>query len=204
MQMKDFPELAASRRSTRDFSDREVAPELLDEILADAYCAQWDARLARVDAGLEAIAPDGDFEVWGRYPEELRARSVEIGRALYERLGIDRSDRAARDAWTRRNFEAFGAPVIGLVYVHEGLLPFSAHDAGLMLSHLFLSAAARGLATCALGNLAVWRSPGDSLFDVPEGYRLLTGFALGHATDADVNGFEAARIGVPLVAKRGE
>ena len=48
------------------------------------------------------------------------------------------------DAANRRNVTAFGAPVMGFVFVHEQMLPWSAMDAGLMLQTLFLSAKSRG------------------------------------------------------------
>ncbi len=227
----DFSALVASRRSTRDFTDRTMPDSVLEEILADAaaapswsntrpymlglavgedaraltdaYCALFDAHTAARAAGTEPPAPDGDFAVWARYPDDLRPRSVELGVALYEALGIERGDRAARDAWTRRNFEAFGAPVVGLVYVHEALLPFSALDAGIMFSTLALAAKARGVDSCPLGNLAVWRAPGDRMFSVPAEYRLVTGFALGYASDAPVNSFAAARRPIALAPRRG-
>ncbi|MDC4233753.1 nitroreductase [Actinomyces sp. B33] len=147
--------------------------------------------------------PDGDYPVWRRYPADLRPRSVEVGTGLYAHMGIAREDRAARDEAARANCRAFNAPVMGFVFVHKGLMPFAALDAGLMLQTLFLAAASRGVDSCALGTLATWRGPVDAEFDVPDDYRLITGFALGYADDAPVNGFRAPRRPLVLVpAKR--
>ena len=230
MQHHEFTELVSSRHSVRDFIDRPIPPEVLEAILDDtkwapswsntrpyliglatgerarelsaAYCALFDDTVARAEDGREPIEADGDYPVWARYPDDLRESSVRLGKALYTTLGIERGDRAARDAWTRRNFEAFGAPVIGLVYVHAGLLPFSAHDAGILLGHLALAAKARGVDSCALGNLAAFRSPGDAVFDIPEDYRLITGFALGYASDAPVNAFRAEHPAIRLAPEK--
>lgn len=137
--------------------------------------------------------PDGDFRTWRPYPKVLQPYRRKIGHELYSYLGIAREDRDARDAQWRRNCEFFGAPTVMFVFAHKGLLPFSAQDAGLMLQSLMLSAHANGLGTCAQGVLATWRSPVDREFDIPADYELLTGLAIGFASDAPVNHFNAGR-----------
>ena len=137
--------------------------------------------------------PDGDFRTWRAYPKELQPYRVKVGRDLYTHLGIARHDRAARDAQWRRNCEFFGAPTVAFVFVHEGLLPFSAQDGGSMMEALMLSAHANGLGTCALGVLATWRSPVDAEFTIPKHYRLMSGIAIGHPSDAHINTFNAGR-----------
>lgn len=137
--------------------------------------------------------PDGDFKTWQTYPKELQPYRFKVGAGLYSHLGIARDDRASRDAQWRRNCEFFGAPTVMLVFVHEGLLPFSAQDAGIMLQSLMLSAHANGLSTCALGVLATWRSPADQEFEIPKGYKLITGLAIGYGSDAQINTFNAGR-----------
>ena len=143
--------------------------------------------------------PDGDFRTWRAYPKELQPYRMKVGRELYSHLGIGRADRAARDAQWRRNCEFFGAPVVMFVFAHEGLLPFSAQDAGLMLQTLMLSAQANGLGTCPLGVLATWRGPVDAEFEIPAHYKLLTGLALGYASDDPVNEFRAGRRSIDRV-----
>lgn len=137
--------------------------------------------------------PDGDFKTWKAYPEELQPYRFKVGAGLYKHLGIARDDRDARDAQWRRNCEFFGAPTIMFIFAHEGLLPFSAQDAGIMVQSLMLSAHANGLGTCALGVLATWRSPVDAEFAIPPNYKLLTGLAIGYRTDAHINTFNAGR-----------
>ncbi|QWW20045.1 nitroreductase family protein [Schaalia sp. 19OD2882] len=149
-------------------------------------------RLAALSVLAKGAMPDGDFPLWRPYPPELKKRADQVGRALYAHLGIARGDREGRIEAERANFRAFGAPVIGFVLVHTKMLPVSAMDAGIMLQTLFLSAKARGVDSCALGSLALWRTPLEAEFELPKHYALITGFALGYASGAPVNDFRAS------------
>ena len=176
--------------------------------LRTRYLAQFDASLPAQHKRPLALLrmfllrrgyPDGDFRTWRRYPKELQPYRIKVGRELYSHLGIGRQDRAARDAQWRRNCEFFCAPTVMFVFAHEGLLPFSAQDAGLMLQSLMLSAHANGLGSCPLGVLATWRGPVDAEFSIPAHYKLLTGLAIGYASDAPVNHFNAGRRSIDRV-----
>lgn len=194
----DDARYAPSWSNTRPYCVAVATGERLER-LRERYTAAFDASLGLqrrkpadiARAVLTGKLPDGDFRTWWPYPPDLRPRSVQVGKALYRHLGIAREDRAARDAHNRRNCEFFGAPVVLWVFVHRKLLPFSAHDAGLMLQTLILSAQARGIDSCALGVLATWRGPVDAEFDIPAPYRLVTGLALGYASEDRVNEFRA-------------
>ena len=200
---------APSWSNTRPFMLALATGERADRLRA-AYIAEFDVTLpvqhkkrgAMVRLALSGKAPDGDYRTWAPHPADLLPHSQAVGSQLYAHMGIARDDRKARDAAVRRNCEAFGAPVIGFVLVHKGLMPFAALDAGIMLQTLFLSAKAHGVDSCPLGVLATWRRPFDAEFEAPADYRLITGFALGYASDAPVNDFRAERRAVRLVAAR--
>ncbi len=232
-QTNDFSALAASRRSTRAFTDQEIPAEVLDAILADATTApSWsNTRAFRValatgervqrlrerygrlfdeeiaaharkaeDPTVEIPVPDGDYPVRKRYPDELRPAQIEVAKLLYGIYGVERGDIEGRNRVNRRNVTAFDAPVMGFVFVHEDMLPWSAMDAGLMLQTLFLSAKSRGIDSCPVGILATWRAPVDEEFEVPEGYTFITGFALGYADpDAPINAMQAPRPAIQLL-----
>ena len=201
---------APSWSNTRPFMLALATGERADRLRA-AYIAEFDVTLpvqhkkrgAMVRLALSGTAPDGDYRTWAPHPADLLPHSQAVGSQLYAHMGIARDDRKARDAAVRRNCEAFGAPVIGFVLVHKGLMPFAALDAGIMLQTLFLSAKAHGVDSCPLGVLATWRRPFDAEFEAPADYRLITGFALGYASDAPVNDFRAERRAVRLVPTRG-
>ena len=201
---------APSWSNTRPFMLALATGERADRLRA-AYIAEFDVTLpvqhkkrgAMVRLALSGKAPDGDYRTWAPHPADLLPHSQAVGSQLYAHMGIARDDRKAHDAAVRRNCEAFGAPVIGFVLVHKGLMPFAALDAGIMLQTLFLSAKAHGVDSCPLGVLATWRRPFDAEFEAPADYRLITGFALGYASDAPVNDFRAERRAVRLVPTRG-
>lgn len=169
--------------------------------LRESYLREFDA-FSVAQASQTPPDIDGDYDIFARYPEDLRERQVQVGVDLYRHLGIERDDTVARGKHMRRNFEAFGAPVMGLVFIHRDFLPYSALDAGLMLQTIFLSAKAHGVDSCPLGVLAGWRRPADELFDIPAEYALVTGFALGYGTDAPVNQFRAAHPPLDIIPER--
>ena len=225
----EFAALTASRRSTRAFTDQEIPAEVLDAILADATTApswsntrafrlalatgeraqrlreHYDEEIAAharktEDPNVEIPIPDGDYPVRKRYPEEVRPAQIEVAKLLYGIYGVERGDIEGRNRVNRRNVVAFDAPVMGFVFVHEEMLPWSAMDAGLMLQTLFLSAKSRGVDSCPVGILATWREPVDAEFEIPEHYRFITGFALGYADpEAPINAMKAPRPPIQLL-----
>ena len=232
----EFSEFLASRRTTRDFLNTPVPPELIDALLSDAmtapswsntrpflvavasgdardrisaeFCARWDAVVAAKQPGWAGLRsklrlvltryglPDSDYRVYRPYPPELKARARRVGAALYQALGVARDDRPARDAQWRRNYEFFGAPLSLFIFTHAGLGEYSVSDAGLMMQNLMLSAHARGLGSCAQGASALWAKPVRAEFEIPKGYKLLCGIAIGYPSDASVNTFQAERLPV--------
>lgn len=169
------------------------------ERLRTAYTSTFDQSLglyrrkpsAVVKALFTGGFPDGDFKAWAPYPDDVRPRSIKVGKELYTHLGIGREDREARDTHARRNCEFFGAPAVAWLFVHDRMLPFSAMDVGLMAQTLALAAHAHGVSSCFIGTLAVWRAPIDVEFEIPQHYKLITGLALGYAADAPINDFRA-------------
>lgn len=208
----DFSALQHGRRSVRDFTDREVAPDLVQAVLDDArWAPSWSNTQPykigvatgplreRIRDGLLALydtraKPDGDFDNRLDYPGELQPRRRATGFGLYGVLGIARDDAAARDRQLRRNFEFFGAPVALFVFVHGGLRDYAVVDGGILVHSILLAAHARGLGGCALGALATWAGPVRAAFEVPAGYKLLCGVALGWPSDRPVNAYNPGRM----------
>ena len=199
--------LAPSWSNTRAYA-LAIAQGSKKDNIVKAYLDKCNAMLKAKDKSLseseraqfaQESAPNGDVPVAKPYPDDLKQRSAKLGLALYSHLGIERHDFAARNAHTRRNFEAFGAPVIGFVLARRDFMPFAAMDAGLMLQTLFLAVKDLGVDSCPLGVLATWRDPLDAEFDVPENMDLLTGFALGYASDSHTNEFRAEHPKIELL-----
>lgn len=225
-----FSELLRGRRSTRDFTNQQVPPAVLERILEDAiWSPSWSntqpyvfavatgeklerLRAAYTDLFDESLpvqqgsrwakikmaltrkgAPDGDFRTTIPYPQELVPYRRATGFGLYELLGINRKDRAARDLQMRRNFEFFGAPVAIFIFVHEGLKQWAVQDGGIVLQSLLLSAHANGLGACAQGAIATWASPLRAEFDVPAHYKFTCAVALGYPSEEPINSYNPGR-----------
>lgn len=138
--------------------------------------------------------PRSDYSMLKPYPVELQPRAKRVGKELYGHIGVARGDKQAREEQWAKNYNFFGAPVEIFVFIHEGLGVFAANDAGMFAENLILSAHARGLGTCAQGAAVLWADAVRRHFDVPKGYRLLYGIAVGYPSDAPVNDFGAHRL----------
>lgn len=169
---------------------RRTLPPLFDELVALAR----SSKLKQIKAKLTNDGmPDGDFRPVINYPKELQPRRNATGQQLYELLGIERGDKKGRHEQMRENFRFFNAPVALFVFVHEGLDVYSPLDAGIFLQSLMLAATDAGLGTCAQGALALWRSPLEKHFAIPENYKLLCGLSLGYEADETINRFKPDR-----------
>ncbi|MEH6639692.1 MAG: nitroreductase [Porticoccaceae bacterium] len=113
------------------------------------------------------------------FVQPYKTRRFQCGMRLYEALGIDRKDKAARQAQLMRNFYFFDAPV-GLIFsLHKSLLPGQLGDLGIFMGNVMLAARQFDLHTCAQG---FWQdvSPAvHEVLDIPEDYLVYNGMALG-------------------------
>ena len=139
------------------------------------------------------VLPDGDYKTLLKYPKELGARYFKTGKGLYDVLGIPRNDRKGRDSQMARNFSFFDAPTVLFIFCEDSLGPYGPLDTGIFLQSLLLAAQERGVDTCVQGSVATWASPLRSHFDVPAGYKLICGVAMGYGTDSTVNNYSPER-----------
>ena len=202
---------APSWSNTRPFKIAIATDEVRDRI-SNEFQSRWAVlskmmskgwrnkfRLLRSRYGL----PTSNRSIIKPYVAELKPRAERVGRELYQSLGVQRGDTAARNAQWGKNYSFFGAPVELFIYIHKSLHIYAASDAGLMMENLMLSAHAHGLGTCAQGAVNIWDDVVRKEFEVPRNYRLLCGLAIGYPSDAPVNSFKANRIGISeLLLKR--
>lgn len=193
---------APSWSNTRPYLVGIAQNEVRDRISKE-FLARWAEAAKALGGGFLAKAklfisryglPTSDYKVNRVYPKELQPRSARVGAELYSLLGIDRKDQKARQAQWARNYEFFGAPVSLFIFTHSGLGEYSVSDAGLFMQNLMLSAHAHGLGACAQGASALWADAVRAEFDVPDGYKLLCGIAIGYPSDHHVNTFKADRL----------
>jgi len=178
---------APSWSNTRPYLVGIATGEKRDQISKDLL-ARWEAAAKALRSGTWGKIklfftrfglPKSDYRVFRPYPKELVPRQQRVGSELYGLLGIKRDDHVARQAQWARNYEFFGAPVELFIFTHKGLGEYSVSDAGLFMQNLMLGAHARGLGTCAQGAVALWADPIRKQFQIPKGYKLLCGIAIG-------------------------
>jgi nitroreductase len=195
---------APSWSNTRPYLVGIAKGERRDRI-ASELLRRWEAASRALRDGLwgkirllitRTGLPTSDYKVFRPYPKELVPRQQRVGAELYGLLGIKRDDQKARQAQWARNYEFFGAPVELFIFTHSGLGEYSVSDAGLFMQNLMLSAHARGLGSCAQGAVALWADPIRKEFNIPRGYKLLCGIAIGYPSDHKVNTFKAERLDI--------
>jgi nitroreductase len=212
-------EFAQTRRSTRDFLPNPIDPQTLEAVLNDGITApSWsntrpfqiaiaqgeqrnrisDALVKRLQESqdLPGHGSNPDFTHETPYPPELAARSARVGVGLYELLGIDRADNAARFSFLQRNYEFFGAPTAIFFFTHRGLDRFGTLDLGFYMQSVMLAAQANGLGTCAQGYLGNYPDIIRSEFEVSDDYALVCGMSIGYPSDHLVNTWKAERLPV--------
>jgi nitroreductase len=217
MNTEQFQSLIGSRNSTRDFTSQEIPAGVLEEILQDGMNApSWsnvrpflvgvatgekrnrisEALISRLreNAEVKGLGHNPDFTHEIPYPDGLLERSQKVGAGIYETLGIDRSDRAARFKFMERNYEFFGAPVALFFFTHRGLDQFGTLDLGLYMQTMMLSAKVRGIGTCAQGYLGNYPDIIKAEFDVPDEYALVCGMSVGYPSDHPINSWRAERL----------
>ncbi len=195
---------APSWSNTRPYLVGIARGEKRDRISKELL-SRWEAAGKALRGGLLGKAkllltryglPTSDYKVYRPYPKELVPRQQRVGSELYGLLGIKRDDHVARQRQWARNYEFFGAPVELFIFTHSGLGEYSVSDAGLFMQNLMLGAHARGLGSCAQGAVALWADPIRKEFNIPKGYKLLCGIAIGYPSDDKVNSFQAERISI--------
>jgi nitroreductase len=195
---------APSWSNTRPFKVAVASGEIRDRISSE-FLSRWGVLSKIMRKGLlnklriiysRYGLPTSNRSIAKPYPTELKPRAERVGREMYETFGVARGDRPARDQQWAKNYSFFGAPVELFIYVHKSLHIYAASDAGLMMQNLILAAHSHGLGTCAQGAVAIWDDVVRKEFEIPKGYRLLCGIALGYPSNSPINDFKANRIDV--------
>ena len=207
-------EAVLGRYSVRAFLDRPVERAQVEEILDIARRAPSGGNLQpwRVDAVAgEALAevkarvracfaasPRGEGTEYPVYPPDLtdpwRARRHDVGEQLYASIGIAREDRPARLRQFALNYDLFGAPVALFFSIPRGFGSAQWAHLGMFIDNVMLLAVERGLATCPQEAWAVVHRTMAELLELPEGWMLYCGMALGYPDETHpINGWRSQR-----------
>ncbi len=123
-----------------------------------------------------------------------RERQVDCAQRYYQALGIERSDRAARQGVAQRNWAFFDAPHVAFISMPSTMNQSNALDVGMFVQSLMLLMTERGLGSIAQGALAQYPQPIFAALDIPEGNAILCGLSFGYPkAQAQINALHMPR-----------
>ncbi|MBI1249074.1 nitroreductase [bacterium] len=191
--MFDLETTIRERHSTRMFLPEPVPRELIDEALELAACAPSNSNIqpwhvvfaagTRRDQLVAALLEETTKNPPNipPLPESFRHYRSDLGHQVYGAMGITRDDKAGHDAAVRRNWEFFGAPLAGVVCMHQDLSSADALSVGMFLQNLLLALTARGLGSCAEVSIAGYPEILRDQLGIPEEMAILCGLAIGYS-----------------------
>ncbi|MEH6477874.1 MAG: nitroreductase [Sneathiella sp.] len=206
-------EAIRSRKTVRQFTDKEISKETVLEILEIAKWAPsggnlqpWNVQVLTGDPlkklvstiaerHQNAVVEEPEFET---YPPNLKdpykTRRRVVGQALYELIGVPRHDTPGKIRQLAKNYEFFDAPV-GLFFVMERDMEIGQYtDLGMFMQNIMLLARDKGLHTCSQLAWARWPETLCQFLEVSDEQRVFCGMALGYADkDAIINELQSER-----------
>ncbi|MEX1035794.1 MAG: nitroreductase [Sneathiella sp.] len=194
-----------SRMTVRQFLDKPVPEATIREILEIAKRAPSGGNLqpwtVHVLTGepLNALVRDVEEKQnsgmteepeYNVYPPELiepyRTRRRVVGQALYDLIGVPRSDTPGKLKQLARNYRFFDAPV-GLFFVLHRQMEIGQYaDVGMFMQNIMLLAREYGLDTCPQEAWARWPQTLKAHLSLGDDEILFCGMALGYKDEAAV------------------
>ncbi|WP_372724696.1 nitroreductase [Immundisolibacter sp.] len=204
------------RISVRAYLDKPVTRETLEQVLEAARWAPsgtntqpWQVLAVtgvlkqRISAGiLSHVAggglPSAHYDYYpDKFVEPYKGRRWRCGMQLYEALGINIDDKAARQKAMLNNFDFFGAPLGLFFYIDRVMARGSWVDMGMFLQNVMLAARGHGLETCPQFALAMYPQFVAEHIAAPENHDLVCGMSIGYGDpDAPVNRYRTERMAV--------
>ncbi len=202
-----------NRISVRAFTDKPVPDDMLKQIFSKAQKAPsncnvqpWQTYVVSGKAKdelkqmltQEVIAkmkPNPDFD-WGiKYEGIHKERQYASAFALYDSMGINREDKAARGMAMLRNWSFFDAPHAAFFVMEKYLGLMGAVDLGIYAQSLALLMSENGISSCLQGALGQFPDPVRKFFNYPDSQGVLFGMSFGYADEtADVNKTRTDRV----------
>ena len=192
-----FETIVQGRRSLRAFKPEAVSQELLDRVFTLAQRAPsncntqpWLVHVASGDA-IEKLRSEMsdrfmagdmtmDFPYDGVYEGVYKERQYGSAQALYDSVGIERSDKARRHAQFMRNFTFFDAPHVAFLFLPEPFGLREAADVGMYAQTLMLAMTANGLGSCPQTALSFQADFIREVLGVEANNKLLFGISFGY------------------------
>jgi len=191
--MNEIDETIRGRHSIRKFLPRPVSKELLCECLELAQRAPSNSNIQpwrmffatgpdrdRLKEALLEVARETAPHV-PPLPEHFSHFRKELGALVYGvGMGIPSTDKEARRAAVLRNWEFFGAPLVGIVCIDKELGNADVLGVGMYLQTLVLALTSRGLGACVQVALAGYPEVIYKELAVPPELTILCGMSVGY------------------------
>lgn len=213
MKLTDIDKKLRERRSVRAFLPKSIPIDLLENILTTARHAPSGGNLQpgnfhiltgdplqKLSHELIAAHQSGREPVseYSYFPNPLskllKQRQFKAGYTLYDALGIDRKDHAAREKQFAKNYRFFDAPVGIVVTIDRNMGKGCFMDMGMAIMNLFTSAHGYGVSATGIGALANYADVVHQFLSLPEKEMVVCGIALGYEdTNHPVNTVDTER-----------
>ena len=150
-----------------------------------------------VRAVMSGVPANPDFEWDVKFQEAHRERQFGSANALYNAMGIERSDKQRRQIAMLRNWSFFDAPHAAFFTMAKYLKLTGAVDLGIYAQTLAMLMTERGISSCMQGALGMFPDPARRMFGLTSDTGILFGMSFGYADeDAPANKVRTDRVSV--------
>lgn len=150
-----------------------------------------DALLAHAETG---AADDFHLAAPKRYVGVYQDRRRETGYALYNSVGVVKSDLEGRRRLYLQNYEFFGAPHVAVITTERDLGIYGALDCGNYLGVFTTVAESLGLATIVQAAIAQFSPFVHSYLGLPDNRQIVCGISIGYEDrEHPINSFRTRR-----------
>jgi nitroreductase len=209
------------RRSIRKFRPDPIPRKLLEDLLETARWAPswgntqpWEIYVITGEpleafrkanaASMGAAEPlRSDVPMPEKWPEQMKARYMGVGKSVVTSLGLKREDKEGRKQHQLNMAALFGAPCLIVAAVpRDVLVEYAMLDVGLLLQTIVLAAHDRGLGTCIMASSVHYADLLRRHGSIPEDRRIIMGAVIGYPErEAPINHFERQRTDVDVFVK---
>ena len=197
--MTTLTEAIMGRRSIRKFKGDPIPRETLLEVLDQARWApswgntqpwgfhvvtgnplmQFKKAVVENMAKGEAYCPDIPMpETW---PDDLKKRYGEVGKAVLSSLSIAREDKESRDQFYSEMALLFGAPCLIIGSIPRGVrIEYAMLDMGLIIQTICLAAVDKGLGSCIMAASVGYPALLRRIGSIPDDRLITMGVAIGY------------------------
>ncbi|QNQ81665.1 nitroreductase [Lactobacillus sp. PV037] len=213
-----FKELMEKRHAVREFSDKKVRKEDIEDILTEASFAPswenaqpWHVHVA-IGEALEAIkkehlelADKGTIswtDIKPITPDDMdRYSSDNVGKFTEELSDFTKADYSF---FEDRQRHLYNAQALIYITVDEKAVPYMFYDLGAFGQSILLAAAEKGIDSIPAYEIVRFPDSIRKHIDIPEHEKIFMGIALGYADDERINEFKPSRRKLEDFAKFSE